>query len=572
MKRPSQTSCPRRSTGFLAPLLVPALLLAPAATLCAQVLDQVKIGLGEGGFSATYGVNDRFGSGVAALGDLDGDGVGDLAVSKAYTFENAGPADSGVVWILFMNADGTVRSQQPIGTGLGGFGGALLYEDGFGDSLAALGDVDGDGVTDIAVGATGDVVAYGGFNRGAVWIIFLNADGTAKAWNKIAEDTGGFVGTFGSGTQFGSAVCSIGDTDNDGVPDIAVGAPGNSDVLKAGSVWLLRLNADGTVKAQHQISELGEMSGLLGDYDNFGSAVCDLGDFDGDGVRDLAVGAVGTESPVLHTPTGAVWLLFLHADLTVKSVLKLNETTGLQGALETSDGFGSSIANLGDISGDGVTDLAVGASKYNGPLPTPPARGAVFLIYLMADGTVGLHETIALGEGGFFQNLPAQADFGAAIAFPGDADGDGSADIFVGSPGNFVHTGYAWLIFLRTYAWASLGGGVAGGAGALMLTGVGTLQGGTPMTLSMQGGKANAPMTLFVGPSNLSAPFKGGTLVPLPVWLIPASTNALGEATFAATWPAGIPAGQQVFLQCWMKDPAGPAGFAASNGLMGTQP
>ena len=91
-----------------------------------------------------------FGSAVAPLGDLDGDGVDDLAVGAP---SQTGAPTGGAVHVLFMNANGTVKSSQRIASGIGG-GPALTDGDYFGHSVAVLGDLDGDGVTDSPWGPT----------------------------------------------------------------------------------------------------------------------------------------------------------------------------------------------------------------------------------------------------------------------------------------------------------------------------------------------------------------------------------------------------------------------------------
>ena len=153
---------------------------------------------------------DMFGSSVAALGDLDGDGVADMAVGAPSEF---GTGSGGAVHVLFMNANGTVKSSQKIGSGIGG-GPTLADGDYFGHSVASLGDLDGDGVTDLAVGADKDDT--GGYNRGAVYVLFMNANGTVKSSQKIASGIGGGP-ALANGDRFGSSVTSLGDLDGDGV-------------------------------------------------------------------------------------------------------------------------------------------------------------------------------------------------------------------------------------------------------------------------------------------------------------------------------------------------------------------
>ncbi len=103
-------------------------------------------------------------------------------------------------------------------------GPTLANSDYFGRSVAAIGDIDGDGVTDLAVGANGDDT--GGNGRGAVHVLLMNANGTVKSLQKIRQgsDGGAHVLALENGDYFGSSVASLGDLDGDGVTDLAVGA------------------------------------------------------------------------------------------------------------------------------------------------------------------------------------------------------------------------------------------------------------------------------------------------------------------------------------------------------------
>ncbi len=104
-----------------------------------------------------------------------------------------------------------------------------------------------------------------------------------------------------------------------------------------------------------------------------------------------------------------------------------------------------------------------------------------------------------------------------------------------------------------------------------LLRGEGVLLPNTPLTLSVERAAVSAPTTLVVGFGNISAPFKGGVLVPSPDLLIDGlSTDVNGELVLPAIWPAGIPSGFSVYLQAWSVDASGPKGLTATNGLSGT--
>ncbi len=272
------------------------------------VKSHEKISSTVGGFTGSLDNGDIFGHDVSNLGDLDGDGVVDLAVSGRH--DDDGGTNRGAVWILFLNADGTVKSHQKISDTEGGFTGLLENDDYFGISVAGIGDLDGDGILDLAAGANGD--DDGGASRGAVWILFLHADGTVKSHQKISDTAGDFSGILDGDDFFGWDLCGPGDLDGDGLVDLAAGATGDDDggLDRRGAVWILFLNANGTVKSHQKISQTeGNFSGALDHYDQFGSSVASLGDLDGDGMSDLAVGAPSHDDGGINR--GAVWLLLL---------------------------------------------------------------------------------------------------------------------------------------------------------------------------------------------------------------------------------------------------------------------
>jgi hypothetical protein len=120
--------------------------------------------------------------------------------------------------------------------------------------------------------------------------------------------------------------------------------------------------------------------------------------------------------------------------------------------------------------------------------------------------------------------------------------------------------------------WSLLGPGLSGSAGTPSLSGLGALQAGTSWTFSLVDCAPSAPAFLVMGPTSLMASFKGGVLVPEPAQLAALVTSPAGRIILTGTWPAGVPSGLQLVLQYWIADAAGPAGWAASNGVVASVP
>ncbi|MEM7306847.1 MAG: hypothetical protein AAF682_09260 [Planctomycetota bacterium] len=482
-----------------------------------------RIGQSQGGFT---GQIDRFfGSAVAPLGDLDGDGVCDLAVGESFHDGNR-----GAVWILFLQPDGRVKSHTLITQGEGGFVGALVPNDRLGSGLASLGDLDGDGVADLAVGAEG-TSSY----RGSVYVLFLNTDGTVESQVQITEDSGGFAGTLETEDLFGETLAA-GDWNDDGVVDLAVGAPFDDlgGPSPRGAVYLLELAIDGTVQSQvklgsplagsdaygaglafvgdlnddgaldlavaasnfgasegavfvhlldsagailatQQIDETsGGFLGTLDPVDQFGASLGFLGDLDGDGFDELAVGATGDDGiGGSGGGLGAVWRLDLDPTGFVVQTVKIGTGPGgtFPNTLEDGERFGTAVAPIGDLDGDGVLDLVVGAEDDD---TAGNNAGAVWVLFLNADGTVKSYSEITQGVGGFTGLLQDQDDFGAAVAPIGDLDGNGRIDIAVGVPDDDAtgsRDGSVWILFLNAdgsvLSQRKIGEGIGGFGGSL---------------------------------------------------------------------------------------------------------
>ncbi|MBU1910914.1 FG-GAP repeat protein, partial [Patescibacteria group bacterium] len=374
--------------------------------------------------NATLGIanSDMFGTSIVAMGDIDGDGVTDLAIGSDADKSLGGGVihQAGAVFILFMNEDKTIKSHKKLPSRE-----FITYNPMnsdhmlFGRSIANIGDIDDNGVSDLAIGETQHGFYMGKTVYGAVWIALLNNDGSVKSYKLITKDEGGFTGDLKNG-GFGKDIAGLGDLDGDGINDIAVGQNGNN------TVWILFMNSDGTIKSHNEISEstfdfANKDSNSL---DSFGDSVVNIGDLDNDGIIDIAVG-----EPNNKTESGsnrkAFWILFLNTDGTVKDTYKITEELS---KINDKPSGNNTIANIGDLNGDHISDLAIGSLRED------QLQFSINLLLMNEDGTVKESQVISSTQGGFFADLNEHTHRFGSISALGDLDKDGRTEIAVGTP------------------------------------------------------------------------------------------------------------------------------------------
>lgn len=252
--------------------------------------------------------SDYFGSAVAELGDLDGDGAPELAVGANQSMSNV--SGNGYVSV-FSGASGALLKRH-IGSSIGAFG----------SSIASVGDLDGDGLAEYAVGSPG-----AGNVQGVVHV-FSGATLTQK-WKKAGGPLSG---------RYGWAVSGWGDLDLDGVPELLVGAPGGNGLFEVVS------GASGQA-----LIAIPPVQGNA----FFGGALAALGDIDGDGRPDAAVGAKWAGVAGIQL-CGATWILSGNGGI-----------LGLAHGGAPYDAFGISLAAAGDLDGDGFAEIASGATQQS---------------------------------------------------------------------------------------------------------------------------------------------------------------------------------------------------------------
>ena len=400
--------------------------------------------------SGRNAAGDLFGLRVdGSVGDVDSDGYRDLLVSARDA--DAGGADMGALYVLYMNGDDTVRVHarisQVVGEGLNSLSPSRPR---LGSSMCVLPPRSEHSVADVALGSDSDQVL----------VLFSLAEGTTGNINStvhvIGDGLGGMPsGSIASGSFFGFSAGSLGDADGDGIFDLVVDAPlddtGGTDKGALYILYMAEHNATNPVRdftkltaTTAGLSSILQVSGEV----RVGNAHADI---DGDGRVDIlfgmsgdATGGVGRGAMVVAfmggavasptpsvtpsvTPSSSPTPSVSPSPSTTPSVspasaadiVRVNEVgSGLagfpSGLVDAGDSLGERLQGIGDLDGDGVPDLAAGA-RYDDDGNSN--AGAVYVMFLRSNSTVKRVQKISALAGGLNETLEGSGEFGASVGW-----------------------------------------------------------------------------------------------------------------------------------------------------------
>ena len=336
-----------------------------------SIRDQSIIEPGKGDFTGDVNSSMIYVSVICAMGDLNTDGIPDMAVSFTRTRE---------IYIIFLNKDGSLQSFSRLADGKNGLNLNLDKDSDFGTSIYGESDFDQDGVNDLVVGDSES--SYG---HGSVYVLYLSKEGKVKGQKRIQKDAAWGYNQSGFTDLFGNSLTSIKDINGDGIDELIVGGRGDShfdagSVPKNGSLYCLFLKDNQVDSVIRLRSYDFGYNDSLSHYSSFAQSVANVGDLDGNSYDDLIVGI--TNDSVCGNYYGSAVILYMKAGFTVDTTLTLAcWTEGMQFKPigTTSYNFGYSVAGLGDINGDGMLDVSVGALEDG---EADEFAGALFIISL----------------------------------------------------------------------------------------------------------------------------------------------------------------------------------------------
>jgi len=398
---------------------------------------------------------DESGGSVSSAGDINGDGFDDLIIGARGADLNGTLLGSS--YVVFGSGSG-FSSTLNLSTlnGINGFRIDGAAGDGSGNSVSSAGDINGDGIDDLIIGASG--AEHNGDISGSSYVVFGSGGGFSSTLN-LSTLTGlnGFR-LDGAAARDGSggSVSSAGDINGDGIDDLIIGALfANPNGNYSGSSYVVFGSGSG-FSSTLDLSTLTGLNGFRIDgaaaRDLSGGSVSSAGDINGDGIDDLIIGAHLADTN--GSASGSSYVVFGSGG-GFTSTLNLSTLTGLNGfridGVAAFDYSGGSVSSAGDINGDGFDDLIIGASSAN---PNGPSSGSSYVVFGSGSGfSSTLNLSTLNGLNGFrIDGVAADDGSGGPVSSAGDINGDGIDDLIIGASSagpNGSSSGSSYVVFGR---------------------------------------------------------------------------------------------------------------------------
>jgi hypothetical protein len=418
-----------------------------------------EIAAGVGGFVLDgEAEGDVSGRTVRGVGDVNGDGLDDVMIAAPYASPNG--SESGRVYVVFGKADTEPVSLSNLAAGTGGYvvDGAAGQRSGA--SASGAGDVNADGLADIVVGAGTTHDTY---------VVFGKADTAAVSLADVETGSGGFAVD-----RQARDVDGAGDVNGDGHADVMIGAPADvHDGVNSGRAYVVFGKADTGAVSVEDVAEGtgGFVVDGENDWDDVAWSVSGAGDVNGDGLADVLVGGrFGQDSPLAWI--GRAYVVFGKTDTEPVALSAVAQGDGGFAVLgEPYERCGLFVGGAGDVNGDGLADVAIGAPDARTNICS---KGRVYLVFGKTDTDAVSTLDVADGMGGFAVNDAPYHDSPFAARGTGDLDENGLADLVIGAPGG---EGHVYLVLGKVdgaQVWLS---DVVTGAGGFVLDGEEELDG-----------------------------------------------------------------------------------------------